>query len=122
MYKSRLPKWDNNTPQQTETRTTSKSMGRTIEAYTNRLNELLIQNPMDSNRFTVYPDIDSYNHRTVIPESRYRNDIKMDGLASVTIDTEKLIVIHPRGEYPQGSVNQAPITGESVPAYLRLHG
>ncbi len=68
------------------------------EAYTNHQNELLMDNPADPNRFTVYPDIDSYNRRSVIPESRYKNTFDKAELTPVTIDTEKLIVIHPRGE------------------------
>lgn len=83
-----------NSPQQSETRTISKPISRTIEAYTNRLNELLIQNPMDANRFTVYPDIDSYNRRSVVPESKYKNSIDMSILTPVIIDPDKLMVMN----------------------------
>ena len=98
MYRSRLPKWNNDTPQKTAIKVVSKTTGRKIRAYTNRLNELLIQNPMDVNRSTVYPSIDSYTRRMVLPESRYKSTIDMVELTPVTIDTEKLIVINPKAK------------------------
>lgn len=70
----------------------SNPIGRTIEAYTNHQNELLIQNPADAKRFTVYPDINSYNRRTIIPESRYRSTIDMSTLSPVIIDPKTLMI------------------------------
>src|SRR5690606_13416403 len=57
-----------------QSQTMTVQTSRSFEAFTNPQNELLIQNPMDPERFTVYPDIESYNHRSVLPKSRSRNE------------------------------------------------
>lgn len=80
-------------PQSHQKQTTATQPPRTAKAFTNPLNELLIQNPMDPERFTVYPDIESYNLRSVLPKSRPRNEVTPDQLTPVIIDTRVLKVV-----------------------------
>ena len=69
-----------------QSQTITIQAGRSFEAFTNHRNELLIQNPMDRNRFTVYPNIESYNRRSVLPESRSRDEVTQDQLTPARID------------------------------------
>lgn len=79
-----------NRPQSDKKQYTTNQPRKTIEAFTNHRNELLIQNPMDPERFTVYPDIESYNRRSVLPKSRPRNEVTPDQLTPVRIDPVSL--------------------------------
>lgn len=64
-----------------------------ILAYINDIGELLIQNPMDANRLSVYPNIDSYNRRTEYPISKFKHDIQTDELIPVEIHRSELFVL-----------------------------
>ncbi len=55
--------------------------------------ELLIQNPMDANRFTVYPNIDSYNNRSEYPKYVFKHAIDAKALIPVMIHRKELQVL-----------------------------